>query len=789
MAETRKLTDLNGQSFYPLTNTESVIGSDGESIDAILEQVPINTQAITEESERAKASEESISSALSGEVARATQRENTIEQRLGNYILSSEKGSNNGVATLNGGRKVWNDQLAFAYRGEWQTSQDIDATDIEPGMYFLKGNVSWAEVLSGDGANGVLVQYPDNYHTQQLIVGRSANHPSGEQVETYTRRYLSGAKRWTEWSKGGGGTSDDIYVVHIRPVGSTYTLVEPVQEVFAARGAGKTLIGIVEGARMGGVLNYLSGNDALNVIPLACAYYVNVQTMQYDVYTIIDEGNVRIVKERVTFNLGKMTLDEAKDGNGTVERTISPSVLKSAILHHTSNLVNGGSYNSETKNIELKHNSTVLAEIDATEFIKDGMVDSVKIENGNLVISFNTDSGKEDISLALTDIFDPDNYYTKAQTDGLLSSKQDTIQDLAEIRAGAALGSTALQVENDPTVPEWAKQAQKPSYSTSELTNDGDGQSPFATEDYVEANGGKIDVIKYNGTPLEIVNKAVDILVPAPYDDTSVRELISAETARAQGVEAQLNTDINTQTGRINTAINDLETAKTEKIAEMDAEKVAAETATAAAIVATQNADAATQATQTAIAQAERVNAVLDPETNVVTITDKDGNENSVDLTNKTDVTLSGSTVIITDRVGNESEIDLLDATNERVYINISTNKPNMSVTNITVNVYYNKPNPLPSGVTPDVQVTTNENGQCYVDVPNDYHYRLVFPTLQGCDPITDVTHIAHASQRIIDVEYEETITPPSPVIVVNIVRCWCNIKKVIVSRRCKALK
>lgn len=208
MAETRKLTDLNGQSFYPLTNTESVIGSDGESIDAILGQVPINTQAITEESERAKASEGSISSALSGEVARATQRENAIEQRLGNYILSSEKGSNNGVATLNGGRKVWNDQLGFAYRGEWQTSQDIDATDIEPGMYFLKGNVSWAEVLSGDSANGVLVQYPDNYHTQQLIVGRSANHPSGEQVETYTRRYLSGAKRWTAWSKGGGGMAE-----------------------------------------------------------------------------------------------------------------------------------------------------------------------------------------------------------------------------------------------------------------------------------------------------------------------------------------------------------------------------------------------------------------------------------------------------------------------------------------------------------------------------------------------------------------------------------------------------
>ena len=34
--------------------------------------------------------------------------------------------------------------------------------------------------------------------------------------------------------------------------------------------------------------------------------------------------------------------------------------------------------------------------------------------------------------------------------------------------------------------------------STSDLTNDGDGQSPFATEAYVGQNGGKIQKIKVN---------------------------------------------------------------------------------------------------------------------------------------------------------------------------------------------------------------------------------------------------------------------------------------------------
>lgn len=48
---------------------------------------------------------------------------------------------------------------------------------------------------------------------------------------------------------------------------------------------------------------------------------------------------------------------------------------------------------------------------------------------------------------------------------------------------------------------------------TSELTNDGDGQSPFATEDYVEQNGGKIDKILLNDNEQAITNKTVNLRV------------------------------------------------------------------------------------------------------------------------------------------------------------------------------------------------------------------------------------------------------------------------------------
>lgn len=82
-------------------------------------------------------------------------------------------------------------------------------------------------------------------------------------------------------------------------------------------------------------------------------------------------------------------------------------------------------YDSQTKKINFYHGNTIKAQIDATAFIKDGMVDNVAISGSNLVITFNTDAGKEPISIPLTDIFNPANYYTKNEVDSALSGKVD----------------------------------------------------------------------------------------------------------------------------------------------------------------------------------------------------------------------------------------------------------------------------------------------------------------------------------------------------------------------------
>ena len=82
----------------------------------------------------------------------------------------------------------------------------------------------------------------------------------------------------------------------------------------------------------------------------------------------------------------------------------------------TSNLGASLAYDSNTKKIELRNaDGKTLSEIDATAFVKDGMLDLVTLTDGILYFVFNTDAGKETISVPLSDLFDASQYYTKSE--------------------------------------------------------------------------------------------------------------------------------------------------------------------------------------------------------------------------------------------------------------------------------------------------------------------------------------------------------------------------------------
>lgn len=104
-------------------------------------------------------------------------------------------------------------------------------------------------------------------------------------------------------------------------------------------------------------------------------------------------------------------------------------------------------YDSQTKRINFYNTSTggtVLGYVDATDFIKDGMVSNVEIKEVTgkgtcIVITFNSDAGKQAIEIPISQIFDASNYYTKAQTESYV---QGYTYDKATIDEKVAEGGT-----------------------------------------------------------------------------------------------------------------------------------------------------------------------------------------------------------------------------------------------------------------------------------------------------------------------------------------------------------
>ena len=115
-------------------------------------------------------------------------------------------------------------------------------------------------------------------------------------------------------------------------------------------------------------------------------------------------------------------------------------------------------YNKTDKKIYFYSGATTetpVSNIDATDFVKDGMVSNVEIKDvassgSCLVITFNADSGKQDINIPVSKIFNPANYYLKSETSGkteianALNSKANTSDLSNYYKKAETSGSTQL---------------------------------------------------------------------------------------------------------------------------------------------------------------------------------------------------------------------------------------------------------------------------------------------------------------------------------------------------------
>lgn len=113
-------------------------------------------------------------------------------------------------------------------------------------------------------------------------------------------------------------------------------------------------------------------------------------------------------------------------------------------------------YDSTTQRINFYNETTggtVLAYVDASDFVKDGFLESVTIENKTisgesvpcLVFIWNTAAGIQETDIPLTGIFDPSNYYTKSEIDNIVSG---ITQDIEEATSGKADTSAVTQVND-----------------------------------------------------------------------------------------------------------------------------------------------------------------------------------------------------------------------------------------------------------------------------------------------------------------------------------------------------
>lgn len=143
-----------------------------------------------------------------------------------------------------------------------------------------------------------------------------------------------------------------------------------------------------------------------------------------------------------------ISLADAVEDFGSISDSASGEVTPADLLALGASI----DYDSTDHEIHLKNSAgTVLATVDASDFIVDGMVDNVYIDsttdpnNPALVIEFNTDAGKQDISIPLSDIFDPDDYLTKAEI-------QSTYTPTADL-AAVALDGEYSSLLNPPTIP------------------------------------------------------------------------------------------------------------------------------------------------------------------------------------------------------------------------------------------------------------------------------------------------------------------------------------------------
>jgi len=207
------------------------------------------------------------------------------------------------------------------------------------------------------------------------------------------------------------------------------------------------------------------------------------------------------------------------------------AIVEETVNEKTESLFASVEYDSNTKKIVFKNEDGIqVGEVDATDFIKDGMVSNVKVENGKLVISFNEDGGSDTVELDVTEIFNANNYYTATECDEKYQPKGNYLTE--ESLTGYATEdfvTTKIGELEIPTVEEVinvadGKYQEKGDYLTQESLNG------YATEEFVNTEIGKLDIPSLDGYATEeFVNTEIGKLDIPSLDGYATEDFVTTE--------------------------------------------------------------------------------------------------------------------------------------------------------------------------------------------------------------------------------------------------------------------
>ena len=339
----------------------------------------------------------------------------------------------------------------------------------------------------------------------------------------------------------------------------------------------------------------------------------------------IDDRAADVDAEQTRAETAEAALDEKIDQEITVRKAEA---------------VASAEYVKNDVKIYLKNkNGETLSEIDCNDFIVDGMIEDVQlVESGStsvLVITWNTDGGSKKTTIDVGDIFEADNYYTKAEIDSTVQTLNDTI-DAEQARAEGAENGLSESIANEVTARADADTALQGAIEA-EVTRAKGIEALKANSAEVDAalalKADKSEIPTDFYTKGEVDGK--DNALQASIDANATA--ISAEEARAEGVEAlkadkadvYTQEEVNVMMSQLLTRIKNLEEKESIVVADT-AEEVASAPAGSDVVI------ASTEAIQALTA---------DKEYNTITIVGGSANSGDIKAKATDKLTIDGMTI------------------------------------------------------------------------------------------------------------------------------------------------